>query len=216
MSSESPHGSRGILIVVSSPSGGGKGTLIKQVLQSVEGVGYSVSFTTRAPRAGEVEGRDYHFVTTERFEEMSRTGELLEWAMVHGNLYGTAYSEIERELVQGHDVIVEVDVQGASNVRSKIPEAVAVFILPPSYEVLCERLKGRGSETSRDLDVRLRNAKREVELYKEFDYIILNDDARVASDQLAAIILAERARRERQDTLARQIISTFPIKAISN
>ena len=199
----------GRLIVVSSPSGGGKGTLIRRVLKEVPNLGYSVSYTTRQPRLGETNGRDYFFVTTETFTEMERDGAFLEWANVHGNLYGTAHAQVERELAEGRDIILEIDVQGARSVRSLVSAAVSVFILPPSFDVLCARLTARGSERADDLTLRLRNARGEVEHYSEFEYVIINDEADRAASQLASIIYAERARCERQEHLAKRVLATF-------
>jgi guanylate kinase len=204
---------RGILIVVSSPSGGGKGTLIQRVRRTVPGLSYSVSWTTRQPRPGEVEGRDYHFVSREEFERMRDSGGFLEWALVHGNYYGTAWSEVERAQRAGLDVILEIDVQGAANVRRLASDAVTIFILPPSFEVLRERLTRRGSEALPDLELRLRNARSEVERYREFEYIILNDDVERAAQQLAAVIYAERARRQRQEAIVTRVLATFPPNA---
>lgn len=200
---------RGMLVVISSPSGGGKGTLIRRVLQMVPGLGYSVSFTTRLRREGEIEGVHYHFVTPEVFAAMLDKGDFLETASVHGNLYGTAYSEIERELARGRDIILEIDVQGAASVRRAVAEVVSIFILPPSFEVLAERLTARGSERPPDLELRLRNSRAEVESYREFDYLVLNDEVDGASKRLAAIIIAERSRRDRQVNLAQRVLATF-------
>jgi len=200
---------QGMLVVVSSPSGGGKGTLIRRALTIVPNLGYSVSFTTRPPREGEVDGSDYHFVSVERFEQMKAEGAFLEWAVVHGNLYGTSHLEIERELKEGHDIILEIDVQGAASVRRLAPEAISVFILPPSLEVLRARLLRRGSEHPEELALRLRNARSEVEHYREFKYVVVNDDAERAAGLLAAIIHAERARRERQETVAERVLESF-------
>jgi guanylate kinase len=202
--------SRGMLVVVSSPSGGGKGTLIRRALKSVPNLGYSVSFTTRAARAGEVDGRDYFFVSSEAFNEMTRAGEFLEWACVHGNYYGTAWSQVERELLAGRDIILEIDVQGAASVRKLIPGAIEIFILPPSFEVLRKRLIGRGSELPADLELRLKNARDEVEHYREFDYVIINDDLENAAKQLSSIVVSERVRRDRQESPAKRVIATFP------
>jgi guanylate kinase len=201
---------RGMLVVVSSPSGGGKGTLIRRALKTVPNLGYSVSFTTRSPREGETDGRDYHFVSGEEFERMTVAGEFLEWAHVHGKLYGTGRAQVRRELAEGHDIILEIDVQGATSVRSLVADAVSVFILPPSFEVLRARLIARGSERPRELALRLRNARGEVEHYREFDYVIINDDADRAAAQLASIIYAERARRERQERVAGSVLASFP------
>jgi guanylate kinase len=202
--------SRGMLVVVSSPSGGGKGTLIRRALKVVPNLGYSVSFTTRPARAGEVHGRDYFFVSSETFNEMKQSGEFLEWACVHGNYYGTAWSQVERELLAGRDIILEIDVQGAASVRKLIPGAVEIFILPPSFEVLRNRLIGRGSELPADLELRLKNARDEVEHYREFDYVIINDELENAAKQLSSIVVSERVRRDRQESPAERVIATFP------
>ena len=190
---------RGMLIVVSSPSGGGKGTLIDRVLRTVPGVSYSVSYTTRAPRGTEQDGREYFFVSTSAFEEMVRRGEFLEWANVYGYLYGTNQIQVEGELAAGHDIILEIDVQGAASIRKKIDDAVSIFILPPSFELLRQRLLARGTDSPEDLDRRLRGAPAEVEQHRNFQYVILNDDINRASQQLASVIYAERARLGRQE-----------------
>lgn len=204
-----PVGARGILVVVSSPSGGGKGTLIRRVLKSVPNLGYSVSFTTRARREGEVHGRHYFFVAPAEFEAMVEAGEFLEWAYVHGNRYGTSRAQVAREVAQGRDIILEIDVQGAANIRQLVADAIGVFILPPSFAVLRERLIGRGSENPDDLALRLRNARGEVERYREFDYVVINDDAERAAAELAAIIYAERSRTPRQERAAQEVLATF-------
>jgi guanylate kinase len=198
-----------MLVVVSSPSGGGKGTLIRRVLKIVPDLGYSVSFTTRSPRAGEINGRHYFFVSVEEFRERAAAGAFLEWAVVHGNLYGTAHAQVERELNDGRDIILEIDVQGADSVRGMVADAVTTFILPPSFEILSERLTARGSEQPGDLALRLQNSRREVEAYSRFDYVIINDDADRAAAQLASVIYAERARLERQEEAARCVLETF-------
>jgi guanylate kinase len=213
---ESPPDRRGILIVVSSPSGGGKGTLIRRVLKMLPDLGYSVSYTTRPPRAGEIEGQDYFFVSVEDFRAMETAGEFLESAVVHGNLYATSHKRVEQNLTQGHDIVLEIDVQGAENVHRLVSDAVMIFVLPPSYQVLTERLEARGSEMPGDLALRLKNAHIEVKAYNRFDYIIINDDADRAANQLAAVILAERARRERQQTAAQRVLMTFSTPATSN
>ena len=202
---------RGMLIVVSSPSGGGKGTLIRRVLERVPNLGYSVSYTTRAPREGEVAGRHYFFVSVDVFREMEHAGEFLESAVVHGNLYGTAHARVDEELAEGHDIILEIDVQGAESVRRHSRDAVMVFVLPPSFEILSQRLTARGSEQPEDLELRLRNARHEVEAYRKFDYVIINDDADRAANQLASIVYAERARLLRQEQAASYVLETFAI-----
>jgi guanylate kinase len=198
-----------MLIVVSSPSGGGKGTLIDRVLKTVPGVSYSVSYTTRAPRATEQDGREYFFVSTAEFEEMIGRGEFLEWANVYGYLYGTNQGQVERERAAGHDIILEIDVQGAASIREKIEDAVSIFILPPSFELLRHRLVARGTDSPADLERRLRGAPAEVEQHSNFQYVILNDDINRASQQLAAVIHAERARRERQEARLKDTLADF-------
>ncbi len=203
-------GYQGTLFIISSPSGGGKGTLIKYVLDTVQGIGYSVSWTTRAARPGEINGVNYHFVSIEDFEKMREHGGFLEWAFVHDNYYATVRNVVEREMSEGRDIILEIDVQGAASVRRLIPSAVGVFILPPSFEVLRERLFTRQTESAESIALRLHNARGEVEHYPEFDYVIINDDAARAAAQLASIVYAERARRERQEWIARRVLASFP------
>src|SRR5207302_4901261 len=152
---------RGMLVVVSSPSGGGKGTLIDRVLKTVPGVSYSVSYTTRAPRGTEQNGTEYFFVSTATFKEMIQRGEFLEWANVYGYLYGTSQAQVERERAAGHDIILEIDVQGAASIRDQIDDAVSIFILPPSFELLRQRLVKRGTDSPADLERRLRGAPAE-------------------------------------------------------
>ena len=204
---------RGILFVISSPSGGGKGTLIRRLRETVPGVGYSVSWTTRAPRPGEVNGVNYHFVSTEEFERKKRMRGFLEWAVVHGNLYGTTRAAVRHELAQGRDIILEIDVQGARAVRKAMRSVVSVFILPPSFEVLRERLTARMTERPEELELRLANARGEVEQYRYFDYLILNDEVERAAAQLAAVVSAERARRRRQEWVARRVLASFEAPA---
>ena len=200
---------RGILFVISSPSGGGKGTLIRRLLQAVPGVGYSVSWTTRAPRPGEVDGVNYRFVSEEAFTKMRQANGFLEWAVVHGNLYGTARDAVKKEMAQGRDIILEIDVQGARAVRKAMRSVVSVFILPPSFEVLRERLTARMTERPEELELRLANARGEVEQYRYFDYLILNDEVERAAAQLSAVVSAERARRRRQEWVARRVLASF-------
>ncbi len=207
---------RGILFVVSSPSGGGKGTLIRRLLNKVKHLSYSVSFTTRAPRNGEVDGREYFFITPEKFEQMITANEFLEWAPVHRKLYGTGREEVFREISQGRDIVLEVDVQGAASVRALMANAVSIFILPPSFDVLRQRLLARGTDSPEELDLRLRNAPAELKDYAAFQYLIINDDADRAADQLAAIVHAERARLTRQGSRVKQVIDAFTAKEVGN
>jgi guanylate kinase len=204
-----PRPGRGMLIVVSSPSGGGKGTLIDRVLKTVAGISYSVSYTTRAPRGAEQDGREYFFIDEPAFRAMIARGDFLEWADVYGHLYGTSAVQVERERASGRDIILEIDVQGAESIRHKVPDAVSIFILPPSFELLKNRLVARATDSVADLERRLKGAPAEVAQYRHFDYVILNDDINRASQQLAAVIYAERARRERQEVILREVLEDF-------
>ena len=200
---------RGTLFVVSSPSGGGKGTLIRRVLEVVDNLSYSVSYTTRGPRRNEVNGREYFFVDRAEFEEMLADGEFLEWACVHGNYYGTSKRQIAEKTATGIDMILEVDVQGAASVRQLRMDSVSVFILPPSYEVLRQRLCDRGTDSPENLELRMRNAPEELKQYSSFDYVIINDEVERAVGQLASIIYAERARCDRQEGLVQRVMKEF-------
>lgn len=202
---------KGNLIIISSPSGGGKGTLIKELLESVPDIGYSVSYTTRPPRFGEEEGRHYHFVSQAEFEDEVRAGGFLEHAEVHGNFYGTSLAQTDRITSEGRDVILEIDVQGAAAVLERAPDAVSIFILPPSFEVMKARLMSRGTESDAELEIRLRNSQVEVLQYSRFKYVIINDEIFSASRRLAAIILAERQRRDRQTEAVQGIIDSFDV-----
>jgi guanylate kinase len=208
-----PDSYQGILFVISSPSGGGKGTLIKRLREAVPGVGYSVSWTTRAPRPSEVDGVNYRFVSEDEFAGMIHAGGFVEWAVVHGHHYGTTRAAVEQALAQGLDIILEIDVQGARAVRTTMGSVVSVFILPPSFEVLRERLTLRMTERPEELELRLANARGEVAEYRHFDYLILNDEVERAAAQLASVVWAERARRERQEWVARRVLRTFETPA---
>jgi guanylate kinase len=199
----------GNLIIISSPSGGGKGTLIREILDVVPHLGYSVSITTRAPRHGEENGKHYQFVTRSEFEDYRARGAFLEYAEVHGNYYGTSLELTEKMMRDGMDVVLEIDVQGAASVLEKVPNAVSIFILPPSFEVLRARLTARATEGVEDLDLRLRNSVKEVMDYSKFRYAVMNDDIATASRKLAAIILAERLRTDRQSDVLQGILDSF-------
>jgi len=203
---------KGNLFIISSPSGGGKGTLIKKLLEEVPNVSYSVSYTTRQARDGEENGKDYIFVSGEEFKRLIAEDEFIEYAVVHGNFYGTSRSKIEKETSEGKDVILEIDVQGARIIREKVPDAIGVFILPPSYEVLSRRLFERNTESGETLGVRLNNAKQEVKAFEDFDYVIINDEVENASSSLQTIFLAERLARDRQIDKIHDILKSFDIK----
>lgn len=183
--------------------------MIKEVLKSVPGIGYSVSYTTRKRREGETHGKDYFFVSDEEFKRLMNSDEFLEYAEVHGNLYGTSQKQVEKEINFGRDVILEIDVQGAESIKKRLPESVGIFILPPSFEVLRQRLISRQTENESDLELRLKNARTEVNCYNDFDYVVINDDKEKALEELKAIIFAERLRGNRQTDRIRDILDTF-------
>lgn len=201
---------RGSLFVVSAPSGAGKTTLIRQALPDLGPVQFSVSATTRSRRPGEQEGVDYFFVTREEFDRLKARDEFLEWARVHENCYGTPAAPVRAALDAGADVMLDIDVQGASQVRSRMPESVQILVVPPSFEVLRRRLEGRGQDDPESVAVRLRNAKAELARFREYDYVIINDDLREAVDNLKGIIRAKRVTVARLDTRVSAILSTFP------
>lgn len=199
----------GNLIIISSPSGGGKGTLIREVLQTTPDITFSVSYTTRAMRSGEQDGREYFFVDVPKFQELIAAGEFLEYAEVHGNLYGTSRSQVNKLTESGKDVLLEVDVQGAKNMLEKVPGAVSIFILPPSFATLETRLRMRATESSGDLQVRLRNSFQEVLEYKKFGFVVVNDDLETAVEEMRTIIRSERHRTNRQDAAICGILDSF-------
>ena len=186
---------RGLLIVISGPSGVGKGT-IRSALFEMEGhdLVYSVSMTTRAPRKGEVNGREYFFVTEEEFKRNILEDKMLEYAEFVNNYYGTLLEPIERKLSEGKEVVLEIDVQGANQVRQKMPDAVFIFIAPPSYDELLNRLQTRGTEPIEVINERVEKAKREIDQAILYDYIVVNDSVENAADKIVAIIRAEHAR----------------------
>ena len=179
---------RGKLVIISGPSGAGKGTLVRALLGRVPAVWVSVSATTRPPRPGEREGEHYFFLSAEEFERRVRTGEFLEHAEVHGNRYGTLRSTVEAKLAEGRVVVLEIDPQGARQVRELMPEAVLVFILAPSTEELVRRIKARGAESDADIEVRMATAQRELALVGTYDCVVQNDDLRRATDELVRFI----------------------------
>ena len=182
------HDSPGSLFIVSGPSGAGKGTLVRALLDRVPGIWLSVSATTRPPRPGEAEGVHYVFLPAEEFERLIAADGLLEWAEVHGNRYGTLRAPVEERLVRGQTVVLEIDPQGAAQVKDKMPESVLVFIEPPSFDELRNRLVKRGSETPDQIERRLRTAREELAIAGTYDYVVINDDVEQATDELAAIV----------------------------
>ncbi len=192
----------GNLFIVSAPSGAGKTSLVNSLLASNGQIDVSVSYTTRSPRPGEVDGKDYHFVSREIFLAMAKHGDFLESAEVYGNLYGTSQSWIESETLCGRDILLEIDWQGAAQVRHKFPDCISIFILPPSLQALETRLKGRGQDSAEVIAQRLHAAQEDIAHVAEFDYVIINNKLDEAMQQLNAIVVAAGLRRDRQ--LARQ------------
>jgi guanylate kinase len=200
---------RGLLFIVSAPSGTGKTTLAERLAQQVPGLRLSRSYTSRDARNGEVDGIDYNFVSRLRFEEMVREGAFLEWADVFGNYYGTCADDTERFLARGEDVVLVIDVQGARQVRGRGIETVGIFVLPPSAGILEQRLRGRSKDSESQIRRRLDVACREVHEYARYEYVVINDELDTAVDRLRAIVLAERARVRMMRAAAEAIIGTF-------
>jgi guanylate kinase len=201
---------RGTLFVISAPSGTGKSTLARRLLETVPGLAFSVSFTTRPRRAGEENGREYEFVEDARFDAMVAAGGFLEWARVFDHKYGTGRQATEAALASGTNLLLDIDVQGARQVRSSGLDAVSVFILPPDYASLADRLKRRGSEDASALLLRLGEARREALEYDQFDFVVVNADLEEACSQLTAIVRAELTRTRRCGGRVKRILSTFP------
>lgn len=197
-----------LLLILSSPSGAGKTTLTKKLREAFPSLVFSVSHTTRKPRANEIDGKDYHFVDRATFDELVARDAFVEWAEVHGNCYGTSRAEIERAKAEPGcaGMIFDIDYQGARQIRAKIPDVVSVFILPPSMEELHRRLKGRASETEEAVKRRFEAAKVEIEHYGFFDYLVVNDSIDTAFKHLEGIVLAERSRRLRRADLAERLL----------
>jgi len=193
-----PNPSKGVLYIVSAPSGAGKTSLVKALLKTDPAIRLSVSFTTRPPRPGETDGRDYHFVARQRFEQMLAEDEFLEHAEVYGNFYGTSKGSITRDLNAGHDILLEIDWQGADQVKSHFPQSVSVFILPPSFNALRTRLKGREQDSDEVIERRLAAAAHDVAHADAFDYIMVNDDFDHAVQDLVAITRSVRLEAARQ------------------
>jgi guanylate kinase len=201
--------SRGLLFVVSAPSGTGKTKVVERLVQVVPDLSLSRSYTSRAKRAGESDGVDYNFITRERFEAMVGEDAFLEWADVFGNLYGTAREDSERELAGGRDLVLVIDVQGARQVRSRGAQTIGVFVLPPSFDALEQRLRGRSKDSEDAIRKRLMTARREVRAVAEYEYVIVNDQLESCVDRLRAIVLAERARSRVMAPAVAQIAASF-------
>ncbi len=191
---------KGLLFVVSAPSGAGKTSLCRAVTGAVENLTHSVSYTTRKPRPGEIDGRDYFFVVQERFQEMLDAGDFAEWAEVHSNLYGTSRRVLENMVSKGVDIILDIDTQGAKQIKTKCDSAVFIFILPPSLDILEERLRNRKSDQEDEIQRRMGRSREEIKDYRMYDYLIINRDFDRALAELRAIVIAERCRTRLADT----------------
>jgi|SRR6185436_13416684 len=199
----------GNLFVVCAPSGAGKTSLVAELLKREPSVRLSISYTTRAPRAGEADGREYHFVDKPEFERMIAAADFLEHANVHGNFYGTSRRWIERELEGDHDVLLEIDWQGAAQVRKLFPGLIGMFILPPSLDELRRRLQGRGKDTPETIERRLAGAREEISHVLEFEYIIVNDRFELALEEMLAVVHAARVARSRQSLRLAKLFAEF-------
>jgi guanylate kinase len=199
------------VFIISAPSGSGKSTLVARLLNHGAGLMFSVSYTTRKPRGAEIDGQNYHFVTRERFEEMLARDEFLEWAEVFGNYYGTHRGILEDAQAKGKDLVLDIDVQGALQLKCKIPEAVTVFILAPSRQILEHRLRARSEDRDDVIERRLRDAAQEIGNYKAYDYVLINRDLDESEAVLSAIVQAERVRRTRIEDQIQPILATFQV-----
>ena len=202
---------RGLLFVVSAPSGTGKTTVVERLVQIVPDLALSRSYTSRPARPGEADGVDYNFVSRSRFEEMIAADAFLEWADVFGNLYGTCAHDAERDLQAGRDLVLVIDVQGARQVRRRFADLVGVFVMPPSFEVLERRLRGRSKDPEDAIQRRLQTARDEVASFEEYDYVIVNDELEACVDRLRAIVMAERTRLRFAREEAEKIVKTFGV-----
>lgn len=196
---------KGKLFVITAPSGTGKTAIIDIIRKKVEGIGYSVSHTTRPPRRGEVNGVHYCFVAREDFEKMIEAHEFVEWAIVYDHLYGTPVSSVESTLSSGRDLLLDLDIQGAQEIKKQFPEATLIFILPPSLKILHERLKRRSAQDDTNIALRMEKAVEEIRKCRDYHFLIVNDDLKKAAGEVEAIIVAQRARTERRFPLVQEI-----------
>jgi guanylate kinase len=197
------------VFIVSAPSGSGKSTLVRWLLAKDPNLLFSVSYTTREPRGTEAPGEDYHFIGRDQFESRIAAGEFLEWADVFGNYYGTHRSILDRAVAENKDLVLDIDVQGARQLKESIPDAVSIFILAPSREVLEQRLRSRSEDAEAVIEKRLRKAADEIRNYDQYDYVLVNDDLSRSTETLESIVKAERVRRIRIEPVVRSILATF-------
>lgn len=197
------------VFIISAPSGSGKSTLVGRLLRDLPDLRFSVSYTTRKPRGHEQPGRDYHFISREEFQERAGRGEFLEHATVFGNYYGTHRSALDQAVREGKDLVLDIDVQGAGQLKSTLPDAVTIFVLAPSRQVLEQRLRARSEDTDAVIERRLRDAAQEIRNYNAYDYVVINNDLEQSASLLRAIVTAERVRRTRIEDRIRPILHTF-------
>jgi guanylate kinase len=197
------------VFIISAPSGSGKSTLVTQLIKAVPALRFSVSYTTRAPRGQERNGLDYFFVSRDEFESRIQSGEFLEWAQVFGNYYGTHQSELDRAAAEGVDLVLDIDVQGARQLKQRIPAAVSVFILAPSRKVLEQRLRSRSQDSEPVIERRLREAADEIRNYSQYDFVLVNHEVATSLDTLVSIVKATRSRRDRMEEQIRPILDSF-------
>jgi guanylate kinase len=204
-----PSCGRASILIISAPSGSGKSTLVRRLIASLPDLAFSVSHTTRPRREGEKDGRDYFFVRRKRFERMIAARDFIEWAEVHGHLYGTSKGQIDKALKAGRDILLDIDVQGHQQVRKLLPEALSVFVMPPSLRELKRRLAERHSDSPRVIERRLAAARQEITHWPDYDYLVVNDRLSLATQALGAIVRAGRFRRQNQAERAQEICQTF-------
>lgn len=199
------------VFIVSAPSGSGKSTVVGEVMRRVPKLRFSISYTTRAPRGQEKDGQEYFFISREEFERRIAKNEFLEWAEVFGNYYGTHQSELERAAQAGDDLVLDIDVQGARQLKDRIPAAVSIFILAPSRQILEQRLRARSQDAELVIERRLREAAEEIRKYPQYDYVLVNREVEASVDTLASIVKAVRSRRDRMESEIRPILETFAV-----
>jgi guanylate kinase len=197
------------VFIISAPSGSGKSTLVGQLMKCIQGLRFSVSYTTRPPRGQERDGHEYHFISREQFEDRLAKDEFLESAQVFGNYYGTHRSELDRAAAAGEDLVLDIDVQGARQLKGRIPHAVSIFILPPSRQVLEERLRSRSQDSETVIGRRLEEAAAEIRNYSQYDYVLVNREVQASTDNLVSIVRSVRSRRDRMEQEIRPILETF-------
>ncbi len=200
---------KGQVFIISAPSGSGKTTLGKELINSLPDLQRLISYTTRKPRPGEQEGVDYFFLTSEEFEEKKMKGELIEWAEVFDHYYGTSRKRLTQHLQQGKDVLLLIDVQGALQIMEKLPRVVSIFVLPPSWDVLKQRLEERSADTAEEIQRRLRAAEKEIDYWSHYDYIVINNTLTEAVEKLRSIIMAEHSRRDKMKEVMQRLIDDF-------